>query len=160
MYNDRIMNEKQYLSKEKFNELSDELEQLKTEKRRDVAEKLKFAKSLGDLSENAEYQEARDEQAKTEDRILNLEAILKSAEIVSHKKGDVVSVGSQVVVCKEGEQKKQTFYVVGSEEVDMSMGKISYKSPLGKSMLDKTKGDNVVCDTPNGEVRYIIIDVK
>jgi transcription elongation factor GreA len=160
MYNDRIMDEKQYLSKKKFSELSDELEQLKTEKRKEVAEKLQFAKSLGDLSENAEYQEARDEQAKTEDRILNLEAILKSAEIVSHKKGDKVSVGSQVVVCKKGGQKEQIFYIVDSEEVDMSAGKISYKSPLGKSMLDKTKGDNVVCDTPNGEVRYTIIDVK
>jgi transcription elongation factor GreA len=154
------MEEKQYLSREKFNELSDELKLLKTEKRRDVAEKLEFAKSLGDLSENAEYQEARDEQAKTEDRILNLEAILKSAEIVSHKESDIVSIGSTVVVCKKGQTNEQTFYIVGSEEVDMSKGKISLKSPLGMAMLKKKKGDLVVCTTPGGEVRYTIVDVR
>ncbi len=160
MYNDQTMDEKQYLSKEKFNELTQELEQLKTKKRKEVAEKLEFAKSLGDLSENAEYQEARDDQAKVEDRILNLEAILKFAEIVAHKKSDVASVGSAVIVCKKGQTKEQTFHIVGSEEVDMSTGKISHKSPLGRCILDKKKGDTAVCDTPNGEVRYTIIDVK
>ncbi len=160
MYNNQVMDEKQYLSKEKFDELTHELEQLKTKKRKEVAEKLEFAKSLGDLSENAEYQEARDDQAKTEDRILNLEAILKNAEIVSHKAGDVVAIGSQVTVCKSGQTKEQTFHIVGSEEVDMTAGKISHKSPLGSCVFDKRKGENVVCDTPNGEVRYTIIDVK
>lgn len=160
MYNGQVMDEKQYLSKEKFDELTSELEQLKTEKRKEVAEKLEFAKSLGDLSENAEYQEARDDQAKTEDRILNLEAILKNAEIVSHKAGDVVVIGSQVTVCKAGQTKEQTFYIVGSEEVDMSTGKISHKSPLGSCIFDKRKGDNVVCDTPKGKIRYTIKDVK
>lgn len=160
MYNDQIMDEKQYLSKEKFDELSKELEMLKTEKRRDVAEKLEFAKSLGDLSENAEYQEARDDQAKVEDRILNLEAILKFAEIVSHKKSDTVSIGSAVVVCKKGQKDEQTFYIVGSEEVDMSAGKISNKSPLGMSLLGKTKGDVTECETPNGKVEYKIVNVK
>ena len=160
MYNDQIMDEKQYLSKEKFDELSKELELLKTEKRRDVAEKLEFAKSLGDLSENAEYQEARDEQAKTEDRILNLEAILKFAEIVSHKTSDIVSMGSTVIVQKKGQTNQQTFYIVGSEEVDMSTRKISNKSPLGVVLLSRTKGDVVECGTPNGKVEYTIIDVK
>ena len=154
------MDEKQYLSKEKFNELIKELEQLKTEKRKEVAEKLEFAKSLGDLSENAEYQEARDEQAKMEDRILNLEAILKTAEIVSHKKGGTISIGSKVVVRKEGTQTEQTFCIVGSEEIDMTAGKISNKSPLGVALLDKAKGDEVICDTPNGDMRYTIVDVK
>ena len=160
MYNDQIMDEKQYLSKEKFEELTHELKQLKTEKRKEVAEKLEFAKSLGDLSENAEYQEARDDQAKVEDRILNLEAILKSAEIVSHKEGDVVVIGSQVTVCKKGQTNKQTFHIVGSEEVDMLAGKISHKSPLGSCVFDKRKGEDVVCDTPKGKVQYTIINVK
>ena len=154
------MDEKQYLSKEKFDELSKELELLKTEKRRDVAEKLEFAKSLGDLSENAEYQEARDEQAKTEDRILNLEAILKFAEIVSHKTSDIVSIGSTVIVQKKGQTNQQTFCIVGSEEVDMSIGKISNKSPLGIVLLGKTKGEVVECETPNGKVEYKVINVK
>jgi len=154
------MEEKQYLSKEKFDQLSEELRELKTEKRREVAEKLEFAKSLGDLSENAEYQEARDDQAKTEDRISNLEALLKFAEIVTHKKSDVVSVGSVVVVCKKGQTNEQTFCIVGSEEVDMSAGKISNKSPLGMAILNKTKGDTATFNAPNGEVQYTIIDVK
>lgn len=154
------MEEKQYLSKEKFDQLSEELRELKTEKRREVAEKLEFAKSLGDLSENAEYQEARDDQAKTEDRIASLETLLKFAEIVTHKKSDVVSVGSVVVLCKKGQTNEQTFSIVGSEEVDMSAGKISNKSPLGMAVLNKTKGDTAKFNTPNGEVQYTIIDVK
>ena len=154
------MDEKQYLSKGKYNELSKQLKLLKTEKRKEVAEKLEFAKSLGDLSENAEYQEARDEQANVEDRIMNLEAILKTAEIVSSKKGGTITVGSTAVVCKKGGKTKQTYIIVGSEEVDMSSGKISNKSPLGTALLGKAKGDDVLFSTPNGEVQYTITDVK
>ncbi len=154
------MDEKQYLSKGKYNELSKELELLKTEKRKEVAEKLEFAKSLGDLSENAEYQEARDDQAKVEDRIMNLEAILKTAEIVSSKKGGTITIGSTVVVCKKGTRTKQTFIIVGSEEVDMGTGKISNKSPLGSALIGKEKGDEALFKTPSGDVQYMIADVK
>ena len=154
------MDEKQYLSKEKYKELSGELESLRTEKRKEVAEKLEFAKSLGDLSENAEYQEARDDQAKVEDRIMNLEAILKTAEIVSYKSGDTVEVGSTVVVKKKGSKEKQTFSIVGSEEVDMASGKISNKSPLGIAFLGKTKNDDVVCNTQKGDILYTIVSIK
>jgi transcription elongation factor GreA len=154
------MDEKQYLSKEKYAELTKELEFLRTEKRKEVAEKLEFAKSLGDLSENAEYQEARDEQANLEDRIMNLEAILKSAEIVTHKSGGVVAIGSTVAVAKKGSKSEQVFHIVGSEEVDMTTGKISNKSPLGKALLNKSKGETAIVTTPNGEVSYTIVDVK
>jgi transcription elongation factor GreA len=154
------MDEKQYLSKEKYHELLKELEVLKTEKRKEVAEKLEFAKSLGDLSENAEYQEARDEQANVEDRIMNLEAILKSAEIVSGHGGSVVTIGSKVTVQKKGTKDEKNYLIVGSEEVDMDSGKISNKSPLGSSLLGKEKGVTVTVKTPNGEVEYSIIDVK
>ena len=155
-----IMDEKQYLSKEKYHELLKELEVLKTEKRKDVAEKLEFAKSLGDLSENAEYQEARDEQANVEDRIMNLEAILKSAEIVANMGGSTVAIGSKVTVKKKGSKDEKNFLIVGSEEVDMDSGKISNKSPLGSSLLGKEKGTNVMVKTPNGEVEYEVVDVK
>jgi transcription elongation factor GreA len=154
------MDEKQYLSKEKYHELLKELEVLKTEKRKDVAEKLEFAKSLGDLSENAEYQEARDEQANVEDRIMNLEAILKSAEIVANMGGSTVAIGSKVTVKKKGSKDEKNFLIVGSEEVDMDSGKISNKSPLGSSLLGKEKGTNVMVKTPNGEVEYEVVDVK
>lgn len=160
MYNVRIMDEKQYLSKEKYNELAKELEFLRTEKRKEVAEKLEFAKSLGDLSENAEYQEARDEQANVEDRIMNLEAILKSAEIVSQKSGGTVGIGSTVVVKKKGAKEEKEFQIVGSEEVDMTSGKISNKSPLGSALLNKAKGDEATVSTPSGEVKYTIVNVK
>jgi len=154
------MDEKQYLSKEKYEELTKELEFLRTEKRKEVAEKLEFAKSLGDLSENAEYQEARDDQANLEDRIMNLEAIMKSAEIVVHKGGGTVAIGSTVVIKKKGSKDEKTFHIVGSEEVDMSNGKISNKSPLGAALLNKTKGEEATVVTPAGEVIYSILNVK
>ena len=155
------MNEnKQYLSKEKFNELSEELKNLKTVRRKDVAEKLEYAKSLGDLSENAEYQEARDEQAAIEDRIMNLDAIIKSAEIVLKKKSENVTVGSTVVVKKVGESAKREYQLVGSEEADMSTGKISNESPIGSCLLGSVKGDKITCKTPNGKISFDVLDVK
>lgn len=159
MYNSVAMYEKQYLSQNKFDELTKELKHLQKVKRKEIAEKLDFAKSLGDLSENAEYQEARDEQAKTEDRILNIETVLKDSEIVSHKKGEKVSIGSQVIINKKGTQNEQTFYIVDPEEVDMAQGKVSYKSPMGEAMLGKTKGEKFVCQTPTSKTEYIITDI-
>lgn len=154
------MDEKNYLSKEKFEELSKELEYLRTEKRKDIAEKLEFAKSLGDLSENAEYQEARDEQANLEDRIMNLEAILKSAEIVSEKKGGAVGIGSTVTIVKKDTKTERVFTIVGSEEIDTNSGKISNKSPLGTALIGKAKGEDVIVDTPNGKVTYTVAKIK
>ena len=161
IYKDRIMNDdKQYLSKEKFEELSQELQTLKTVRRKEIAEKLEYAKSLGDLSENAEYQEARDEQAAIEDRIMNLEEIIKSAEIVLNKKSGKVIVGSKVTVQKVGDSKKNEFQLVGSEEADMSTGKISNQSPIGSCLLGSEKGDVLKCETPNGKVSFKVIEVK
>ena len=160
MYNATYMNEeKQYLSKEKFQELSDELETLKSERRREIAEKLEFAKSLGDLSENAEYQEARQEQATIEDRILNLETLLSNAEIIPEgsKKTDKVRVGSRVTVSRDG--KKTEYSIVGPEEVDIAEGKISNKSPIGEALMGAAKGDVVTYTTPHGEASVKIIDI-
>lgn len=155
------MNEdKQYLSKEKFAELTKELEHLKGDKRKDVAEKLEFAKSLGDLSENAEYQEARDEQAAVEDRINNVEAILKTAEIVSKSHTGNVTVGSSVVIIKEGSKDEVEYQIVGSEEADTAAKKISNKSPIGAALIGSTKGETVVAHTPNGDVSYSVVKVK
>src|SRR3989344_5857493 len=108
-------NESEYLTKEKFEELQKELEHLKTAKRKEVAESLEYSKGLGDLSENAEYHEARELQANVENRIAQLESILKSAVIVSEKHGSVVTIGSTVVVHKAKDSTKQTFVLVGSE---------------------------------------------
>ena len=152
--------DKVYLSKEKLEELGKELEHLVNVGRKEIAQKLEYAKSLGDLSENAEYQDARDAQATAEDRISTLETLLKSAVVISGKKGDVIDVGSIVSVKKNGEATERTFTLVGSEEANISQGKISNKSPMGEAMVGKRKGDEFVFRAPSGEARYSIVDVK
>ena len=148
------------MTKEKFEELTKELEHLKTEKRKEVAETLEYAKGLGDLAENAEYHEAREMQANVEDRIARLEAMLQSAVIMSDTHGSVVTVGSTVVVHKDSDKKRHTFTLVGSEEVDVSQGKISVHSPLGSALLGKRKNDRVEFQSPSGVTAYSIVEVK
>ena len=152
--------ESEYLTKEKFEELSKELEYLKTGKRKEVAESLEYAKGLGDLSENAEYHEAREMQANVEDRIKKLEEMLQSASIVSEKHSSTVNIGSTVMVQKKLDKSKQTFMLVGSEEVDVASGKISIHSPLGSALIGKHKGDNAEFQSPRGSVEYTILEVK
>jgi transcription elongation factor GreA len=154
------MGEKEYLTKEKFEALQSEQKELKTVKRKEVAEQLQYAKGMGDLSENAEYHEARDMQSKIESRISQIDAILKNAEIVHHKKSDVIEVGSEVEIIKKGEKTKQVFTIVGSEEADMSEGKISNQSPMGISLLGKKKGETFEFKTPKGKTEYQIKNVK
>lgn len=155
-----MIDEKEYLTKEKFNQLTEELDHLKKVKRKEVAENLEFAKALGDLSENAEYHEAREEQAAIEERISKIETILKSAEIMSHHHTSVIEVGSSVVV-KRGESKEKiTFEIVGSEEANIANHKISFKSPMGKAMVGKKKGDTFVVHAPKRDVTYTVVEVK
>jgi transcription elongation factor GreA len=153
------MTQKEYLTKEKYQELEKELQELKTVKRKEVAEQLQYAKGMGDLSENAEYHEARDEQAKVEYRISQIENILKNAEIVEHKKGSTIVVGSEVTILKKGSKDKQTYTIVGSEEADMSAGKISNQSPMGTSLLGTKKGETFEFKTPKGKTEYKIVSV-
>ncbi len=152
--------EKEYLTKEKFDELSRELEHLKKDRRKEVAENLEYAKSLGDLSENAEYQEAREMQTTIEERISKLEAILKSAAIVAPRHSDTVGIGSTVVVKKVDGGAEQRFQIVGSEEADSKMGKISNRSPLGEALMGKKRSDGITCNTPKGPVAYKLIDIE
>lgn len=152
--------DKEYLSPEKFEELKNELHHLKTVRRKEIAESLEYARSLGDLSENAEYQEARELQAAIEERIGKLENVLANADIVSHKKSDTVSLGSKVIIQKVGEKDKHNYEIVGSEEADMIKRKISYMSPLGEAMMNKKKGDEFAFETPNGKQKYKVIDVE
>lgn len=149
-----------YLSKEKYDELKAELEYLKTVRRKQIAESLEYARSLGDLSENAEYQEARDLQAATEERIAKLESILISAKIVSHRKSDVVTLGSHVAIQKVGEKEGHDYQIVGSEEANMLDRKISHLSPLGQALMGKKKSDVFTFETPNGKQQYKIISVE
>ncbi|MEK7176913.1 MAG: transcription elongation factor GreA [Patescibacteria group bacterium] len=152
--------DQEYLTKEKFDELNRELESLKTTKRKEVAEALEYAKSLGDLSENQEYQEARDNQAVLEDRISRLEDILRSAKIISIQSASVVAVGSVITVEKEADKSRKHYTMVGSEEADATAGKISIRSPLGSSAMGKSKGESFSFETPSGMMSYKIIDIK
>lgn len=147
------------LTQEKFNEITAELEQLTTTARKEIAESLEYARSLGDLSENAEYQAARELQAATEERIRRLEAIIKSAVIISEKKKGVVGFGSQVTICKKGDKEKHTYTIVGSEEADMRNKKLSHLSPLGQAIMSRKKGEKFGFKTPSGVQEYTIIDI-
>ena len=152
------MNE--FITKENKETLEKELHFLSTTKRKEVVNAVQYAKSLGDLSENAEYHIAREEQGKLESRISVIEDILKTATVVDRKSDGNVNIGSVVVIKKEGENNTRTFTIVGSEETDMLSGKISYKSPIGQSLFGKKKGENVSVSTPKGDVTYSIVSIN
>jgi len=154
------MPKEELISQEKFEELTKELDELRTTRRREVAEQLEYARSLGDLSENAEYQEAREMQASVEERIQKLEAILKSAKIVRAGKTDIVGMGSSVQVSKIGSTEKHSYTIVGAEEADIMQGKVSYHSPLGAALLGKKKSDEFSFNTPKGAQKYKILKVE
>ncbi|NTV22350.1 MAG: transcription elongation factor GreA [Candidatus Yonathbacteria bacterium] len=147
------------LSKEKLEELKNELAHLKTTRRKEIADELEYAKSLGDLSENAEYHEARDNQAKIEKRIVELEAIVKDAKVMTHVKSDVIRVGSHIVVKKKKEGTIREMTLVESEEADSAAGKFSVASPLGNALLGHKKGDEVSYESPAGTMTYVIEQV-
>ncbi|MCH7679920.1 transcription elongation factor GreA [candidate division KSB1 bacterium] len=155
-----MITDKTYLSQEKYNTLKQELESLTTTRRKEIAEKLEYAKSLGDLSENAEYQEAREDQALTEERIAKVELLLRNAEIVSTIKSDLITFGSKVTIKKESTNTEETYEIVGEEEADISNKKISNRSPIGVAIMGKKKGDQVVAKTPSGEIQYTIVNVE
>src|SRR5271157_5671331 len=148
-----------YITEEKRKALEIELKELKGPKRREILDILEYAKSLGDLSENAEYHQAREDQGKLEERIKKIEQILQSSQVVSGGGGDIIEIGSKVVVQKEDNGDEKKYQIVGSEEADMAHGKISNRSPFGEALFGKKKGDAVSFKTPNGVVNYKIIDV-
>lgn len=151
----------EYLTQEKKASLEAELNNLKSVRRREIADALEYAKSLGDLSENAEYHQAREDQANCEDRINHIETILKNAVVLDkHAAKGVVEVGTTVSVLKKGSKDEQTFTIVGSEEADSMNGKISNESPLGRAVIGKKKGDVVEFVTPKGEATYTIKNVE
>lgn len=147
----------EYLSRERFEELQKKLLYLKTKRRVEIAEHLEYAKGLGDLSENAEYQEAKEEQMVNEAEILKLEDLLSRAKFISNHSTDQIRVGSTVSV-RNGSL-EQRFVIVGKEEVDPLQGKISYESPIGKSFLGKKKNEKIVVATPKGQIEYLILDI-
>lgn len=142
--------------------LQEELETLKTVGRADIAEKIKVARGYGDLSENSEYDEAKNEQAKIEARIVEIETMLKNIEIIEDVKGKVktVIIGVKVKVLDEEFDEEAEYRVVGSTEADPAQGKISDESPVGKALLGKKIGDVVTVEAPAGEFKLKILEIS
>ena len=153
------------VTKEGLRKLIEELDYLKKVRRQEVAQRLKEAISYGDLSENAEYEEAKNEQAFIEGRVLELEGKIKNAEIISEKKasslsGKSVNIGSTVTVRnKTDRDEPEEYTIVGSTEADPLEHKISNESPIGKALLGSMKGDNLEVQTPAGVLRYEVLKV-
>lgn len=156
--------DKTLVTKEGLKKLKEELDYLKGTRRQEVAQRLKEAISYGDLSENAEYEEAKNEQAFVEGRILELEQKIKNAKIISEKAvkktGKEVEIGSTITVqLKKGQAEPELFTIVGSTEADPFDHKISNESPLGKACLGKKKGEVVTVQAPGGASNYEILKV-
>ena len=150
-----------YVTKEGLVRLKQEFEELKTVKRKELAEKLQRATAYGDLSENAEYHEAKEDQAFIEGRIAELETMMEQAEIIAPHSGGEVAIGSTVVVEREDQRsKQQVFTIVGFEEARPEEGKISNDSPVGKALLGYKPGHVVEVMTPVGKVKWRIVAVR
>ena len=150
------------ITDEGLKKLEEELENLKTVGRADIAEKIKIARGYGDLSENSEYDEAKNEQAKLEARIVEIEAMLKNVEIIEDIKGKAktVVIGVKVKVIDEEYGEEEEYRVVGSTEANSREGKISDESPMGKALLGKKIGDEVTVEAPGGEFKVKILEIS
>lgn len=153
---------KYVMTYEGVKKLEDELEYLKTTKRKEITEKIKVALGYGDLSENSEYDEAKNEQAFVEGRIIQLENMLRNATVVDENEvpKDTVSIGSSVKVKDYEFDEEIEFYIVGSAEVDPYENKISDESPVGHALMGKKTGDIVDVVTPGGVCKYEILEIK
>lgn len=150
------------LTPEGLRKLEDELEQLKSVKRREVAERIKVAISYGDISENSEYEDAKNEQAFIEGRIMTLEKQLRNARIIHEEEVDthVVSIGSTVTLKDIEFDEDVTYTIVGSAEANPAQNKISNESPVGRSLLGKGAGSLVEVNVPAGTIQFQILDIK
>ncbi len=156
------MAKKHILTYAGLREYEEELQDLKVNKRREIAQKIKEAREQGDLSENAEYDAAKDEQRDIEARIEELEAILKNAEVVVEDEVDLdkISVGCMVRVLDTEFDEELEYKIVGSTEADSLHGKISNESPLGRALLGKAVGDVVKIEAPAGELAYKVLEIQ
>ncbi|MGY3715438.1 transcription elongation factor GreA [Sutcliffiella cohnii] len=141
--------------------LEKELEELKTVRRKEVVERIKIARSFGDLSENSEYDSAKEEQAFVEGRITLLEQMVRNAKIIEEDaNSDVVTLGKTVVFKELPDEEEESYTIVGSAEADPFEGKISNESPMGSSLMGKKVGDEVTIQTPGGEMNVKIVNIK
>lgn len=150
-----------YLTVEGMQKLQAELAELKGPQRQELANRLRDAISMGDLSENADYHKAKEDQAFLEGRINEIEYILQNAKIIEENVGKrtIVDIGAQVTI-QEEEYPPETYLLVGAAEADPRNGKISYESPIGKAILGKKAGDKVVAQTPAGPANFTILEIE
>ncbi len=151
-----------FLTEDGLKKLEEELDYLKTVKRKEMSEQIKVARSFGDLSENSEYDEAKNAQAIVEARIMEIEANLKHVKVVDEADltTDRVGVGSKVTVHDLEFDEDDTYQIVGSSEIDVLANKISDESPIGKALLGRTTGETVEAETPNGMLRLKIVEIS
>ena len=149
------------LTKEGLEKYQEELETLRNVKRKEISEKIKVALSFGDLSENSEYDEAKNEQAKIEARIAELEVMLKYVKLITEEEmtGDKVHVGSTVKILDLEFNEEETFQLVGSAEADPRNGKISDDSPIGRAIIGHVAGETVDAETPGGLIQIKIVEI-
>jgi transcription elongation factor GreA len=148
-----------YLTREGEKKLQAELAELTGPRREELSKRLRSAIQMGDLSENADYHKAKEDQAFLEGRIQEIEAVLRTAVIVDKTNSDVVTVGSNVTV-QEDSFPPETYSMVGAKEADPRKGKISNESPIGRALMDHKVGDIVVAETPGGQVKFKILKVE
>ena len=155
------MAEKQKYTKQGFQDLVDELKYLKLTRREEIKEQIAIARGFGDLSENAEYDEARTEQAKVEARILELESLIENAEIIDESTMDArsISLGSVVKLFDEDFDEDITYSIVGSNQADPLEQKISDQSPIGRALMGKKAGERVTVTAPAGELHFKVLEV-
>ena len=155
-------NMKQMYTKQGYQDLLDELKYLKLTRREEIKEQIAVARGFGDLSENAEYDEARNEQAKVEARIQELEALIENAEIIDETNMDVrsISLGSLVKLFDEDFQEEITYSIVGSNQADPLESKISDQSPIGRALMGKKAGESVTVTAPAGELHFKVLEVS
>jgi len=151
--------EKEFITQSKKQELETELSERKTVLREEIGDRVATARAQGDLSENAEYHAARSEQGKNESRIMEIESILKRAEIITRSNSECVELGATVIVKKDGDDQEKTFMIVSDTEADIAQNKISTSSPMGSMMMNKKSGDSFTITTPRGETTYTILSV-
>ena len=154
-------NMKQMYTKQGYQDLLDELKYLKLTRREEIKEQIAVARGFGDLSENAEYDEARNEQAKVEARIQELESLIENAEIIDESTMDVrsISLGSIVKLFDEDFDEEITYSIVGSNQADPLENKISDQSPIGRALMGKKAGDSVTVTAPAGELHFKVLEV-
>ena len=153
------MNQPTYLTPEGETRLKAELAELTGPRRQELAQRLRTAIQMGDLSENADYHKAKEDQGFLEGRIQEIEAILRMAVIIEKKQSDLVTVGSHVTI-QEADSPPETYHVVGAKEADPRNGKISNESPIGRALMDHKVGDIVAADVPDGRIEFRILKIE